>query len=57
MPSHPEVPGDSPLGELMKLSEAEVVDVWCKGCQDWRKMNAAYARILQGEIEACGKCR
>lgn len=35
----------------------ELVDVYCKGCKGFVKMNAAYARHLKGEIESCAKCR
>ena len=55
--THPE---NSPeVNKIMEeIGKAEVCDVWCKGCQDWRKMNAAYAKIIgTGEIESCGKCR
>ena len=54
---HPE---NSPeVNKLMaEIGKAETVDVWCKGCQDWRKMNAAYAAIIKtGEIESCSHCR
>ena len=57
MPGHPE---NSPeVNELMAfVSKDETCDVWCKGCNDWRKMNAKYAKIIStGEIESCGKCR
>ncbi|MGB0873693.1 MAG: hypothetical protein ACPGSE_00420 [Synechococcus sp.] len=61
MALHPEVPSDSELGQIHAqfddLVNAEVVDVWCKGCNDWRKMNAVYAKHLAGEIESCGVCR
>lgn len=59
MPSHPEMPDDHPLAGLMAglSSLDEVVDVWCVGCGDWRKMNAVYAKHLQGEIQSCGICR
>lgn len=55
---HPEM-SEGPIGDLMKeVGSAEVVDVWCKGCQDWRKMNAKYAKIIgTGEIESCSVCR
>lgn len=54
--THPE---NSPeVNELMEeIAKSDVCDVWCKGCQDWRKANAAYAKYLQGEIESCGRCR
>ncbi len=56
MKSHPE---NSPeTNELLEaVAKHEVVDVWCKGCNEFVKMNAAYAKHLQGEILQCGKCR
>ena len=57
MSIHPEM-NEGPHSELINFIESsEVVDVWCKGCQAFRKMNANYAKHLQGEIEECGKCR
>ena len=55
---HPEM-NEGPMGELMRsIAGEETVDVWCKGCQDWRKMNAKYAKIIgTGEIESCSQCR
>ena len=55
MSGHPE---NSPeMNELLKAVEnVEVVQVWCKGCQAFRPMNAAYAKYLSGEIESCSKC-
>ena len=52
---HPEMEEQYP--EFAELANAETVDVWCLGCEDWRKMNAKYAKYLQGEIKSCGKCR
>ena len=53
---HPEVGG--PLGEaLAELGKFELVDVWCNGCQAFRKMNANFAKHLDGEIGSCAKCR
>ena len=57
MSQHPE---NSPeVNKLMEeIAKSDVCDVWCEGCQDWRKMNAAYAKIIKtGSIESCGKCR
>jgi hypothetical protein len=56
MSGHPE---NSPeVNEMMAaVGKAEVVEVWCKGCEAFRPMNAAYAKYLKGEIEACAKCR
>ena len=57
MASHPE---NSPeINELMEeISKEDTTEVWCKGCQAFRQMNAKYARIIgTGEIESCGKCR
>lgn len=47
------------MGDLMReIGKSDTCDVWCKGCQDWRKMNAAYAKIIgTGEIESCSICR
>mgnify|MGYP001275005963 CR=1 FL=1 len=53
---HPEFSDE--LNEFLgPILEDELVDVWCLGCKDWRKMNSAYAKLLQGEIQSCGKCR
>lgn len=42
---------------VAEIAKHEAVDVWCKGCQAFRKVNAAYAKYLQGEIEECHVCR
>lgn len=56
MTKHPEVNGS--LGELIEFVERqETVDVWCKGCEMFRKANSAYAKYLKGEIESCRFCR
>ena len=54
--THPE---NSPeVNELMReIAKADTCKVWCKGCQDFRVMNAAYAKYLQGEIDSCSRCR
>jgi len=53
---HPEVGG--PLGDILaEFSDLELVDVWCNGCQAFRKMNANFAKHLNGEIGSCAKCR
>lgn len=53
---HPEVGGD--LGEALKdFGKEELVDVWCTGCGAFRKMNAVFAKHLNGEIGSCAKCR
>jgi hypothetical protein len=53
---HPEV--DGPLGDaLAEFEKMELVDVWCHGCGAFRKMNANFAKYLQGEIHSCAKCR
>lgn len=53
---HPE--NEEWMNELIGFVEGmEIVDVWCKECKDWRKMNSAYAKYLKGEIENCGICR
>ena len=57
MAIHPEM-NEGPNKELIEYIESsEVVDVWCLGCGAWRKMNANYAKHLQGEIMACKECR
>ena len=54
--NHPE--NEAWVNDLIDSVESmRTVDVWCKGCKDFRKMNANYARYLDGEIESCGKCR
>ena len=53
---HPEVNG--PLGDaLAEFDNFELVDVWCTGCGEFRKMNANFAKYLNGEIGSCAKCR
>jgi len=55
--THPE---NSPeVNKLMaEIAKSDTCQVWCKGCGDWRVMNAAYAVVIKtGEIESCGKCR
>jgi len=43
---------------IAEIGRSEVVQMWCKGCQDFRPVNAAYARIIKtGEIESCACCR
>tara|TARA_B100001173_G_scaffold308276_1_gene318253 strand:- start:2741 stop:2980 length:240 start_codon:yes stop_codon:yes gene_type:complete len=57
MAIHPEM-NEGFLGEIMREIEShETVDVWCTGCNTWTKMNANYAKYLQGEVESCSKCR
>lgn len=57
MQNHPEMEG-TPFDQLAKeIAQHDTCDVWCKGCGDWRKANASYAKYLQGEIESCGRCR
>lgn len=50
---------DGPIGDVMKeIENADTCDVWCKKCEEWRKMNASYAKIIgTGEIESCAVCR
>lgn len=56
MSGHPEA--DPELQALIDWVESqELVDVWCKGCECFRKMNSAYSKYLEGEIESCMKCR
>lgn len=53
---HPE--NSKELNELIQFVEKqELIDVWCKGCEMFRKANAAYAKYLSGEIESCRFCR
>lgn len=48
----------SPFGEALKEFEnMTLVDVWCKGCGKFTKMNSNYAKFLSGEINSCAKCR
>ena len=56
MAGHPE---NSPeINKMMdEIARTDVVEVWCKGCQAFRPMNAMYAKYVQGEIESCSKCR
>ena len=56
MSGHPE---NSPeVNKLIEeIAKGDTCDVWCLGCEDWRKMNAAYAKYVKGEIQSCGKCR
>jgi len=56
MQPHPEN-SDNVNGLLKAIGKMEVVEVWCKGCNDFTVMNASYAKYLQGEIESCSKCR
>jgi len=52
---HPEVNG--PLGDtLAEFDNLELVDVWCKGCGTFRKMNSVFAKHLDGEIASCARC-
>lgn len=53
---HPEVGGD--LGQaLAEFNNQSLVDVWCRGCNGFVRMNEAYAKHLSGEIGSCAKCR
>lgn len=54
---HPEM-SEGPLGELLReIGSVDTVDVWCKTCGAWRKMNAQYAKVIgTGEIEKCSQC-
>lgn len=52
---HPEAPEG--INEVIDFVEKqEVVDVWCKGCQMYRKMNGAYA-VYVSELRECRFCR
>jgi hypothetical protein len=56
MTEHPE--NEEWMNELIRSVESqELVDVWCLGCKDWRKMNSQYSKYVKGEINNCGKCR
>lgn len=56
MQKHPE--NEEWVNELIDFVESmEVVDVWCEGCREYRKMNANYAKYIIGGIKDCGKCR
>jgi pyruvate/2-oxoacid:ferredoxin oxidoreductase beta subunit len=56
MKAHPE--NSDQVNELVEgLGSMETVDVWCKGCKNFTIMNAAYAKILDGEISSCSRCR
>lgn len=53
---HPE--NGEELNNLIQFIEKqELIDVWCKGCQMFRKANSAYAKYLNGEISECRFCR
>jgi NAD-dependent SIR2 family protein deacetylase len=53
---HPEA--DPVINNLFEeLGSMELVDVWCIGCGAFRKMNANFAKHLNGEINSCAKCR
>ena len=55
MSGHPEVDGE--LGELINFVESqELIDVWCNGCEAFRKANGAYGKYLKGEINSCRFC-
>jgi len=56
MSTHPE--NDGPLNELIEFIEKqEIIDVWCTGCQAFRKANGVFAKYLNGEIGSCRFCR
>jgi hypothetical protein len=56
MQPHPE--NSDQVNELIKgLGNLEVVPVFCNSCNDFTIMNAAYAKILDGEISSCSRCR
>lgn len=56
MNSHPE--NDSSTNDLIDfVQKQQMIDVWCKGCQMFRKANAVFAKYLEGEIESCRFCR
>lgn len=52
---HPEI--DGPLGNILaEFSDLELVDVWCRGCNGFVKMNSVFAKHLDGEIGSCSRC-
>ena len=57
MTPHPE--NSQEVNQLMEelAKHNDVTNVWCKGCEDWRPVNTAYAKYLKGEIEQCSRCR
>ncbi len=53
---HPE--NSEGLNDIIEFVEKqELIDVWCRGCQMFRKANAVYAKYLNGEIGDCRFCR
>lgn len=53
---HPE--NDDKLNDIIQFVEKqELIDVWCRGCQMYRKANGVYGKYLQGEIGDCRFCR
>lgn len=43
---------------LAEIGKSDTCKVWCKGCEDFTVMNAAYASVIKtGEIESCSGCR
>jgi 7-cyano-7-deazaguanine synthase in queuosine biosynthesis len=56
MSGHPE--NTPEINEMLaKIGKMDVVQIWCKGCEAFRPVNAAYAKYLGGEIESCQHCR
>lgn len=56
MKTHPE--NDDSLNELINFIEKqEMIDVWCTGCQMYRKANGVFAKYLNGKIDSCRFCR
>lgn len=54
---HPENENEE-VNELIEFIESQqTIDVWCTGCQAFRKANSAYAKYLKGEISGCRFCR
>ena len=39
------------------FQKTALVEVYCKGCNEPRKMNAVFAKYLNGTIESCSKCK
>lgn len=58
MLGHPEnSPEVNAIANAIGEMKFELVDVWCNGCNAFRKMNANFAKHLNGEIQSCAKCR
>lgn len=55
---HPHPEADGELNRLIsEIGNEQTRRVWCKGCEDYRPVNARFYRFLNGEIESCSRCR